>query len=240
MPFVISILVKSQIDNAKAQHIAKLEMAEKQKEMLGKEQDLTRQHRNTESLQKMLKEYNQKVASQSDDLESLQSREADLEKSIQKLRQQERALTERKTRLESAREQQQQRCQERYSKMEHMAQTYALSLQLSSQNANLSLDGSFVASQNTSLTGVAGAGATDADNPEQNITKDDMLNFLKVVDDKERELQEGYQESRTRHQAEEDNLVAALSDFEGRRKSVQNGKYSTFPSLLTPIYLTQP
>ncbi|KAL7578370.1 hypothetical protein ACA910_012772 [Epithemia clementina (nom. ined.)] len=210
--------VTTRIEAATAQHAAKLEMVQKQKEMLGKEQDMTKDHPNTESLQKMLREYNQQVESQSDELESLRSQEANLEKSIQKLRDKERALAGRKARLETAREHQQQRCKERYAKMEHMAQTYSFNLQLSSQQANVSFDGSFVASQNTTFTGVAGS--TDSTNPE--IGKEEMLSFLKVVDDKEKELQEAYQDSKVRHQAEEDKLVAALSDLEGRRKSVQN------------------
>lgn len=212
--------IASQIEFASTQHAAKLEMVQKQKEMLGKEQDMTKHHPNTDSLKKMLREYDQQVASQSEELEHLRSQEAEMERSIQKLHEKERALTERKTRLETAREHQQLMCKERFAKMEHMAQTYALDLQLSSENANISMDGSFAASQNASFN--TGAGCCDAANPEQNITQDDMMNFLKVVDDKEKELQEAYQESKRQHQFEEDKLVAALSDLEGRRKAVQN------------------
>ena len=147
---------------------------------------MTKDHPSAESLQAMLREYDEQVASQSGELERLRKQEADLELSIQELRETERALADQKTRLETSREQQQQRCKERYAKMEHIAQTYALNLQLSSQNANISLDGTFVASQNTTLTGRVGSVGTS---PEHNITKGDMIKFMKVVDEKEKELQ---------------------------------------------------
>ena len=194
--------------------------------MLGKDQDMTNDHPNAESLQKMLRDYDQQVVTQTEGLQRLRDEEREMDLSIQKLREKERSLTEQKARMEAAREQQQQRCKQRYAKMEGIVQTYSLNMQLSSQNGNVSFDGSFAASQITTLTGCAGS--SEDMNPEQNITQDDMENFLKVMDEKEKEIQELYEDGKKKHQAEEDKLIAALSDLEGRRKTVQNGTLCLF------------
>lgn len=206
--------LQNEIDTVEQSHVLKAEMVAKQQQILGK--DLMNDVESVDQLTKMLREFDQQVAAQGDRVEDLEEQRQSLEREMAILSKQERQLGEQKARLAASQEQKQARCKERYNKMEGMAQAFSLDLQMSSQGGNLSLmDGSFITSQTS-------AAATTT---EVTISKEDMANFFDILRSKERELDEAYNECKARHQAEEDKLVATISDLEARKKSVEAGKF---------------
>ena len=180
------------------------------------EENLTEQH-SLRELEKMLREYDDKVSNQQEALEDLQAQDEEMNKQIQHLQRKERDLTQEKARLDADRESHEKNCRDRYQMMESIAQTYNVDLtQATGSVLNMSMDASFAGSQ--SIAGLS------QETLALRVTPGDMRVLMDILEKKENELQNVLKETKARHQANEGKLLKDLARLEAKRSSIDAGK----------------
>lgn len=182
------------------------------------EEDLTEKH-SLRELEKMLREYDEMVSDKTEALQDLQGQDEGINKQIQQLQRKERDLTQEKARLDADREAHEKNCRDRYQMMESIAQTYSVDMtQTGGSVMNMSMDASFAGSQSIATGGMS------QDSLALQITPDDMRAFMENLEKKENELKKVLDETKARHQANEDKLVKDLAGLEAKRSSIEAGK----------------
>jgi DNA repair protein RAD50 len=178
------------------------------------DEDLTEKHSLVE-LRSLVRDFDQKMQSQVEQLEELQSQEKRLKESIQALLDDERKLTSQMGKFAAEREAQEKRMRERFSIMEKLDQSYELSLstQLSQQSLSQRQNSFLSASQTVQ----------GDESVISSVSAEDMKRFFEALDKKREELQQDINEQKRRFQTEEDNIQSALTELGGRLKAVDNG-----------------
>lgn len=193
-------------------------VVKKQRSML--EEDLAGKH-SLQDLEEMLRDFHQKMATQVEQKEELEAQCEQLNKDIEKARQEEMSLTSRAGKLGAEKEAHEKNLRERYTMMEHIAQTYAMDLtQMSQSQGNTS----FAASISQTLMGQE----DDETSTLDMITPQDMLGFFQALETKEDELRANLKDHRDRCQAEEDKITAFLTELGGKLQAVENGEPHPF------------
>lgn len=208
--------IENELDAAGQNKANQLSLVVRLRSML--EENLTEKH-SLRELEKMLREYDDKVSNQKEALEDLQAQDREIEDQIQQLRRKERDLTQEKARLDADRETHEKNQRDRYQMMESIAQTYSVDMsQTGGSVVNMSMDASFAGSQSIATGGLS------QDSLALQITPDDMRAFMESLEKKENELQTVLDETKARHQANEDKLLKDLAELAAKRSSIDAGK----------------
>ena len=208
--------IENELDAAGQNKANQLSLVVRLRSML--EENLTEKH-SLRELEKMLREYDDKVSNQKEALEDLQAQDKEIEDHIQQLRRKERDLTQEKARLDADRESHEKNQRDRYQMMESIAQTYSVDMsQTGGSVVNMSMDASFAGSQSIATGGLS------QDSLALQITPDDMRAFMESLEKKENELQKVLDETKARHQANEDKLLKDLAELAAKRSSIDAGK----------------
>lgn len=223
-------MVEAELDAAQQKKQNQLALVTQYRDML--DQDLTGEF-SLRDLEKKLREYDAQMSNQKEELLDLQQREKEIINDIEQWRQKESNMNKEKARLEAERETFEKNCRDRYQVMESIAQTYKVDMSQTGGGVNLSMDGSFAASQVS-----IGAGNGTQESMALNISTEDMQGFMEVLEKKENELQLLLKETSDRHQAEEDKILKDLAEYNAQRSSIEAGMLkSLIGIMLTRIAL---
>ena len=206
--------VEAELDAAQQEKLNQMALVQRLRAML--DENLTQQH-SLRELEKMMREYDEKVSNQHEEYENLKARDEEFDQAIAKLQRKNMELTQEKARLDADREGYEKNCRDRYQLMESIAQTYSVDLtQGGAATVNLSMDASFAGSQSV---------AALSQGSILQITEDDMNAIMQLLEQKEEELKKILAETTDRHQANEDKLLKELAELNANRSSVDAGTY---------------
>lgn len=208
--------IEMQIESRKNELTQEKVVITKQRSML--EDDLTHKHTLSE-LKGMLHDFHEKMSVQVLEQQNLKNQVDSLNRDIEQARQDEIDLTSNMGKLIAEKEAHEKRLQQRYRKMEHIAQQYSMDLtQLTLSQGNASF-----------LSQTQGDG--DDDNQSLatliSISAEDMQCFFQALNTKQAELLEALNESKTRYRAEEDKIQAHLTELGGKLQAIENGSSSS-------------
>ena len=206
--------VEAELDAAQQEKLNQMALVQRLRAML--DENLTQQH-SLRELEKMMREYDEKVSNQHEEYENLKARDEEFDQAIAKLQRKNMELTQEKARLDADREGYEKNCRDRYQLMESIAQTYSVDLtQGGAATVNLSMDASFAGSQSV---------AALSQGSILQITEGDMNAIMQLLEQKEEELKKILAETTDRHQANEDKLLKELAELNANRSSVDAGTY---------------
>lgn len=183
------------------------------------EEDMTQTH-TKEKLERMLRDFEDKVSEQIDRRDDLQAKYQSLEENLDKLRQQEMDLTSSMGKLAAEKAAHEKNQGERYQLMHDIAQTYAVDLESSgfSQGPNVSLAAA------TLTASVASQGGTqDFEVNAADITEQDMDGYFEALEKTEEDLNTRLKDFRTEAQAKEDTIQRELSAVTSQLDQVDVG-----------------
>lgn len=186
--------------------------AKTQKSML--QENLTEKH-SLRELKDMLSDFDEQMAGQ---LERKQDMENDcqaLRNKIESYRQDEMQLKGQIAKLEAEREAHDKVLKDRIRKMEQIAQTYSIDLQVTQTQTTLLSNTQDTEADDT----VAGGTQTSM----VTVAEEDMRAFYGALEEKEKELEQQLRRYREESQAAEDQLQVILGDLMGKQKSIENG-----------------
>jgi DNA repair protein RAD50 len=198
----------------------------KQRSML--EEDLTRKHSLNE-LKSTLRDFHEKMNVQATEQQILKDQVDRLNREIEQARQDEIALTSNMGKLMAEKEAHEKRLQQRYRKMEHIAQAYSMDLtQVTLSQGNASF-----------LSQTQGDGDDDNETLATlvSISPEDMQCFFQALSTKQTELLENLNESKARYRAEEDKIQAHLTELGGKLQAIENGSLKSLIKFPISIYL---
>jgi DNA repair protein RAD50 len=207
--------IDMQIESRKNELTQEKVVITKQRSML--EEDLTHKHSLNE-LKGMLKDFHDKINVQVIEQQNLKDQVNSLNRAIEQARQDEIDLTSNMGKLIAEKEAHEKRLQQRYRKMEHIAQTYSMDLtQLTLSQGNASF-----------LSQTQGDGDDDNETMATliSISPEDMQCFFQAMNTKQAELLENLNESKARYRAEEDKIQAHLTEIGGKLQAIENGSLS--------------
>jgi DNA repair protein RAD50 len=208
--------IDSEIELRKNEIATKMQIMNKQRAML--DEDLTRQC-SVKELQEMLRDFDEKMKSQFERKQELESECQRMQQEIESLRREEMRLTSQMGKLAAEKEAHEIRLRDRYTLMENIAQTYSVDLQVSlTQGVNTSFAGSMTAG---TASQTMGGGTQDT---LVSITSDDMQGFFQALDQRDTELDANLKEHIERTQTQEDKLQSILTELGGRLRSIESGK----------------
>ena len=196
---------------------------QKQRQML--QEDFTKEH-NVRQLKEMLRDFDEEIDKQVERQQELQQEVSNRQKEVDKLRNQEKELQSRKGKLEAEFEAHQQRLKARYDKMMQMGEEHNLGsvltqiTQTQQSSPPTSQASSFRASDSIIDGGMDET--HDEQQPMLNIPNEEMEEFFRVVAKKEAELKEEFSSFSAKHQREEDELQAQLTDLTGRVMAIES------------------
>jgi DNA repair protein RAD50 len=208
--------IEMQIESRKNELTQEKVVITKQRSML--EDDLTHRHSVIE-LKGMLHDFHEKISVQVLEQQNLKNQVNSLNRDIEQARQDEINLTSNMGKLMAEKEAHEKRLQQRYRKMEHIAQKYSMDLtQLTLSQGNVSF-----------LSQTQGDGDDDNESLATfvSISAEDMQCFFQALNAKQAELIEALNESKVRYRAEEDKIQAHLTELGGKLQAIENGSSSS-------------
>jgi len=183
------------------------------------DEDLTAKH-SIKELNDMLRDFDRKMSGQVEKKEELKDNAQRLTREIEGLRQEEMSLTSSKGKFAAELEAHESCLKERYTKMEHIAQTYAIDLQVtqSQQDPNRSI------SSQTSITiGGGTTGPLGSQDSVISIAPEDMQHFFTALDQKELDLKDNLKQHRRQRDKNLDQIQGTLTELGGKKNTLENG-----------------
>jgi DNA repair protein RAD50 len=168
-------------------------------------------------LNDMLRDFDDKMASQVGKKEELETELLTIENKIEELRKQEKELNSSMGRYAAEKEAHEVRVKERYTTMENIAQKFNVDLRAT---ATQDTYGGTMTPRSPTQTVAGGASQDDT----MTIAPEDMQCFFQVLQKKEDSLKEDLKGKRESLQAQEDDLQATLTELGGKLKAVESGK----------------
>ena len=217
--------IEMQIESRKNELTQEKVVITKQRSML--EDDLTHKQSLSE-LKGMLHDFHEKMSVQVVEQQNLKNQVNSLNRDIEQARQDEIDLTSNMGKLIAEKEAHEKRLQQRYRKMEHIAQNYSMDLtQLTLSQGNASF-----------LSQTQGDGDDDNESLATlvSISAEDMQCFFQALNAKQAELLETLNESKARYRAEEDKIQAHLTELGGKLQAIENG--SSFVNACFLVFIT--
>lgn len=208
------LAIDEDIDRVKNELNRTTSVAEAQRKML--DQDLTETH-TVQQLNDMLRDFDDKMASQVGKKEELETELKTIENKIEELRKQEKELNSSMGRYAAEKEAHETRAKERYTTMENIAQKFNVDLR-----ATATQDTTFGGTMTPRSPSQTVAGASQDDT--MTIAPEDMQCFFQVLQKKEDDLKADLKIKRENLQSQEDELQAALTELGGKLKAVESGK----------------
>jgi DNA repair protein RAD50 len=213
--------IENEIESSKNELERHRFVVKKQRTML--ETDMTSNH-SMQELKDMLRNFDEKVSAQIERKDDMEKEYRGLEKEIESLRKDEMRLNSELGKLSAEREAHEKRLRERFAKMENIAQTYSVDLNVSQTQGNMSLAASTTASMASQTVGGA------SQETVASITPEDMKSFFRALDTKEEGLKADRKSQKERIQAQEDKLQSKLAELTEKRNSIENGELALLSS----------
>jgi DNA repair protein RAD50 len=213
--------IETEIDSQTNGLVAEERIVASRRKMLN--EDLTENHAVRE-LKEMLRDFESEIGLQIDKKKELEEEIGDLHRELAKLRKQREEMQSRLGRLQAAKERHETVLKRRFEQMMSIGQKYGLGDVLTpisqtqpSQTQNTSYNASSMGDMSMSVH-------ETPQQPVLNISQEDMEEFYRALDKKEKELKEDSEHLKKTNQEQEDQISSQLTDIGGQLRSIENDR----------------
>lgn len=208
--------INNDIESRKNDLTLQQQLIKRQKTMLI--EDLTKE-KTARELQEMLRDFDAQTNIQDEKKGELEAEIENHKNELSRLRKQETDLQSKLVRLQAGKESHQKNLKVRFEKMMDIGQNYGLGDVLTPISQT-----QFSQTQETSCPGSSLADLSMTSGEQQpilNISKEDMDEFYRALDKRERELKEAIDEEREKRQRQEDEITDQITDLNGKVRSME-------------------
>jgi predicted nuclease with TOPRIM domain len=181
------------------------------------DEDLTGRY-NVRQLKELLRDFDDKMSTQMDEKDRLESEYREVQQRIERLRQEEMQLNGRMGKFAAEKEAHERHVRERQSKMESIQKTFSIDFHESTTQLGASFAGTMTPASQNFLGASQDGTATTA------LNDTEVAHFFQTLGRKEVELKANLKNKKERLRKQEDELQAVLTDYGGKVRALESGR----------------